>query len=1081
MEPSASEIPSARVGDATDGGGGLEPLSARAAIVPNDSSASKPRSARASRHLARNSIALAAALTLAAPKRAGAQIPRDTIAPPRITSMGQPPLWQPYTSVVGTFGRNNDAIGGLALGLFRPIGSPITGVFGFSGEAYVLASDSMAIGGARLLGVTRAINLGYGIDWDARENNFAFMLSVNTAVRRGGIFGHGTTLRVDWIPARGNGLDVGITVPLGQRYAGRTRPRRTGVSLRDVAPAPAGEPRADYSRAKTTPLPPSADTALARVREAAGLIAAYSNFFDEKHEADIRKDVEKFSARAHAIHESMVRVSADYPGGRTFPAAERVYAASLQSAFASAVRDTTLGAIVARRARAGLLTHLLIPYDALFGRVKEEDDDLSPLLDVTRADFRAWLADSSAVPSDGRMAAVKVHDVWLAVVAQVHERIRSHWSDDSRRVWLPMQLGLTPEQHDDQAEVDALIARVVGRPFTRGNEVTYLHEDRTQIEIARSLLAARDYHVLWVHDYAGQRASRAVDRIGFAQTANVYFPALTQAVQRFDSTGHLTTFLIFLDQNFYEPAAGRLWMTILGDPLGAKIHLPSGNDSLEAVLRARQQALRDAVAQSRSLQALAARHGGEEWLRRTIKVHVNITQPSDFTFRSHRIIAGVPLLPDNLMRDHRKIAFYDVTETEPFRGGMVLSGVGIGEHYATPTWEDRGILVRGPAVLEVRAAARRLLKLNDFADDEIPPPLRETALCRNCGRAAGATDGDNVASSEVGRALQVHNEPGFGRKQASIAKAMLYTLAPRGSVIIAPDGLWLDSNWAGMLAGAALRGCRVFVVGPALANAPAPGFPQMSRTQEVFLRLLQMRHEFMQEIHRDGGELRVGLYTATNDVNDIAQQAREARAGIDRYPWLRDLVPLAPSVLAVLDSAPAVLERAGYHPFVLGKDEKPRLPQLHRKTQFVADSAALARLAARPEWREVMIQTLIARAAQAQRGTKTGLYDDTVTTAGSAAVGRLLQAYDASRPAADSARLTFYFTVGTQNQDPRGMLLDGEALFVLSGMSAAVGLIDLYSLMARSTWIETEAELDRLLPPYKTWQRRLGRFARLVL
>jgi phosphatidylserine/phosphatidylglycerophosphate/cardiolipin synthase-like enzyme len=77
--------------------------------------------------------------------------------------------------------------------------------------------------------------------------------------------------------------------------------------------------------------------------------------------------------------------------------------------------------------------------------------------------------------------------------------------------------------------------------------------------------------------------------------------------------------------------------------------------------------------------------------------------------------------------------------------------------------------------------------------------------------------------------------------------------------------------------------------------------------------------------------------------------------------------------------------------------------------------------------------------------------------------------------------MTFYFTVGTQNEDPRGMLLDGEAVFVMSGMTAAGGLVDLYSLMARSTWIETEDELNQLIPPYKTWQRRLGRFARLVL
>ena len=94
---------------------------------------------------------------------------------------------------------------------------------------------------------------------------------------------------------------------------------------------------------------------------------------------------------------------------------------------------------------------------------------------------------------------------------------------------------------------------------------------------------------------------------------------------------------------------------------------------------------------------------------------------------------------------------------------------------------------------------------------------------------------------------------------------------------------------------------------------------------------------------------------------------------------------------------------------------------------------------------------------------------------------KLLDAYFASRPSADSARMTFYLTIGTQNEDPRGQLLDGEAVYVLSGMSAAAGLVDLYTLLARSTWIDTQEELDKLIPPYKTWQRRLGRFARIAL
>jgi hypothetical protein len=87
--------------------------------------------------------------------------------------------------------------------------------------------------------------------------------------------------------------------------------------------------------------------------------------------------------------------------------------------------------------------------------------------------------------------------------------------------------------------------------------------------------------------------------------------------------------------------------------------------------------------------------------------------------------------------------------------------------------------------------------------------------------------------------------------------------------------------------------------------------------------------------------------------------------------------------------------------------------------------------------------------------------------------------------AADSAiggaPTTFHFTIGTQNGDPRGMMLDGEATMVLSGLPAGLGLVDFFTLMARSTWIETSAELDALLPPITGWWRRVGRRIRFAL
>ena len=106
----------------------------------------------------------------------------------------------------------------------------------------------------------------------------------------------------------------------------------------------------------------------------------------------------------------------------------------------------------------------------------------------------------------------------------------------------------------------------------------------------------------------------------------------------------------------------------------------------------------------------------DRWLRNTIKVHVNVGHPSDFSFRSGHIIPGIPFMPDNVMRDHRKLVIYDVDEANPSRGAVFVMGIGIGEAYANATWEDRGFRIRGPATFEARAELRRALRTNGFAE-----------------------------------------------------------------------------------------------------------------------------------------------------------------------------------------------------------------------------------------------------------------------------------------------------------------------------------------------------------------------------
>ena len=140
----------------------------------------------------------------------------------------------------------------------------------------------------------------------------------------------------------------------------------------------------------------------------------------------------------------------------------------------------------------------------------------------------------------------------------------------------------------------------------------------------------------------------------------------------------------------------------------------------------------------------------------TIKVHVNVGNQSDFSFRSSHIIPGIPFTPDNVMRDHRKLVIYDVNEADPNRGAVFVMGIGIGEVYSSATWEDRGFRVRGPATLDARAALRQALRANGFSESEIPAPLRSVASkraqeekanlgefvgerCRSTTRSASAT------------------------------------------------------------------------------------------------------------------------------------------------------------------------------------------------------------------------------------------------------------------------------------------------------------------------------------------------------
>ena len=1019
-------------------------------------------------------VLLASAIALARPGAAWGQAAegtKDPLAP--VHSMGKPLVWKPFAGgYYGLDGTENDTKsgGGAYLGVYKDLLPSIVGI-GASAEGYVGGYSGLAgvNGGARALLELRSLHLKAGVDYDVQRENTSFILSLTLPLRRGGILGRGTHFRADWLPGRGNSWNFGLQIPL-EPHMGKTRPRATD------SPLPRG------TKPAAPALAPPVVAAMGEVRKAARQATTLNAMFWRDHRSDRLKSLETSRAEIREFKSQLGQTDALRPRGLRMENEVRILHDQLDLAFglaagASPAEARETGAPLAALAREVLLDEVIYPYNRLFGQYKKPDE-LWGLAARARERYAARLA-GSAAPGPVRDAARLVFEDYLRAVEELRDLGLHQILADSRVLWIPLQLALRPEQHDTQQELDAILSRAQGTPLVGGNLVFYWNGQQWQLTLHRSILAARDYHVLWLHDFDGVDHGGDADVISYYITTEGYLKALTERVREFDATGRLPVYMILVDLNYWEANKGRLYTDVLQDPLraGPKLprqDVPENRGMQEGIERALAE-LRDAVAGSKRLQEEASRRG-QDWLRKYVSVHLSVMNPADFAYRTGRLLSYLPIAPDTIVRDHRKIIFFDVTELDPGKGAAIYGGVGVGEQYASATWEDRATRLMGPAALSVKDAARRYLKANGFTDDEIPAPLRP--LPRPADYDARVKELE--AGGWTATAMEVHNDRGFAQKDASIASAVLYTLMPPGSLIMVPDSIWTHELWAAQLLGAALRGCHVYVIAPAQSNAPSAGFPQLSRTRELWSRFLEAQRILGPEIAERGGRLRVGLYTREGGVDDLEAQLGEMHETFERYPFLKEDFPFPDEFYARVGRAQEILAAAGYVPADdrLPADARARSPKMHRKTQLFVTGEALAAIARDKRTQDVIVN-------QTRFIARQGIVFEPDELANARIeLGAIFRPYldvvrDLPEPVREKAIL--YMTVGSLNKDARGMMTDGEVLQVTAGAWAMWAVADMWMLTGSTTWIESQEELDRLLPPYKQWQRRVGRWVRKVI
>lgn len=973
-------------------------------------------------------------------------------------SLGQPGKWLASGGVAtGVERRDGDplAISEARAGVYYELLSRVLGLGGIQAEGYGGMLSTRLNGGVRLRAVSPFLRFAIGADYSGVDHQWRSLLSLAHPLRRGGLFHDGSTLRIDYRAGPERMLTVGVEAPFLRRIPlGTTRPYDDRVVLRARS-----SPR--------TPLPegrPALVLALAEARDAAHTTHTLTVPWVDHTGGGGAESDSLVLARLRVIGDLARRTTADRETRRWHQAIDHAFSLALQPSAASidtAISDTAtaLGLRTAAAARQVLLDEVLIPYNRLLGQAKDHDStrDFARLAQGT---FLHWLHVEGALPPATVPQAMGVFDELLDIIEEVRRVANLQWSG-SRFVWLPLQLALRPEEHDSQEEIDRLVARVAGEPITDGNDVSYVINEQFQFQLHRTIHAAREYHVLWTHDFRGVDARGDPDEMSFRHVLYSYLAAMTARVAEYDRTGVFPTYLIILDEFFYRANKSRRW-------LDHAVQLPERFAGWEDSLATAQRALRAAIEQS-SLLSAQRRHFGEAWLRGLIKVHVNITNVSDPSFTSWRVATAFPV-PDTWMRDHRKLVFYDITERDLYRGEAIVTGAGVGEHYANLSWEDRSLLVRGPANLSLKAAAREVLLSQGVRADRIP------AVLRPAPRAEDHQAQIEYAQRTLGRktrALLLQNRTGYADKSVNVTKAVLYTLMPAGSVIKIPDSIWNGTFWGSALIGASLRGVRVLVIAPTLANAPARAFGSMIRSRELLWRFVMAERVFGDVLQREGGLLKVGLYASEIPVSNVPGKIRAVRTTLARHAWLRELFGFPESVYTGLEEIASTLGTLPV-PVRAGNEFEARgRPMLHLKANFIVSREAWS-VMARSDWVDLTRAFVPLRMQQLQApGAAVSSFSASTDARIDVGAEVVQQWYDELAPT-DRERVMFYTLIGSANQNDRSMVSDGEASLLLAGWPSVTATIDLISLIGQSVWIEDPRDLDRLLPRRHAMATRLA-------
>jgi hypothetical protein len=175
----------------------------------------------------------------------------------------------------------------------------------------------------------------------------------------------------------------------------------------------------------------------------------------------------------------------------------------------------------------------------------------------------------------------------------------------------------------------------------------------------------------------------------------------------------------------------------------------------------------------------------------------------------------------------------------------------------------------------------------------------------------------------------------------------------------------------------------------------------------------------------------------------------------------------------------ARLEAAGFEPGYVAADVDDRKPKLHLKAQLFLSRDA-EEILKKLDW-PALVDAFLSQSMKQVHDRSQYVSAKQAWMANEHIWDEQLDALAAETTSEERARAIAYLSVGSHNMDYRGLMMDGEVLYVTASRGVLPGMLDLVVLLGLCDWLDDVQQLDALLPPYKEWQRKVGRFMKYGL